>query len=285
MNFPKIDWIKTSQIIAIVFGILGILVLVAYVIVIGLQGYYSGNEIILENFAKFGDFIGGLVGSLWAFAGVLLFYVALMYKRRELDETIRSRDNLKLAYDDQRLAFEKQIKATEFSKFQTLILSLYESFREVRSSLRTITDQEKLMGIPPLIQLIQGLNGGNTNDKIIKIGTIKKTGRSILRTYGGKNYSLAVEFCETFYIIVHNSTQKWVETNDPEYLKYESLVIRSLTEEELLIIFFYGLQPEQELYLGDYFKVGKEWKVRMNMDIRINRPKFYEAWEEFCSTL
>lgn len=32
-----------------------------------------------------GDFIGGVAGSLWAFAGVLLFYIALRLQRRELN--------------------------------------------------------------------------------------------------------------------------------------------------------------------------------------------------------
>jgi hypothetical protein len=34
-----------------------------------------------------GDFIGGVVGSIWAFASVLLFYAALKIQQEELRQT------------------------------------------------------------------------------------------------------------------------------------------------------------------------------------------------------
>jgi hypothetical protein len=38
-----------------------------------------------ERLGQFGDFIGGIVGSLWALAGVVLFYSALVYQRRTFE--------------------------------------------------------------------------------------------------------------------------------------------------------------------------------------------------------
>ncbi len=36
-------------------------------------------------FGQFGDLIGGLVGSIWALAGVILFYVALIDQRKDIE--------------------------------------------------------------------------------------------------------------------------------------------------------------------------------------------------------
>jgi len=52
---------------------------------IKLSGHFdiSGNEILMNETGQVGDFIGGLVGSIWALAGVLLFFSALKLQREE----------------------------------------------------------------------------------------------------------------------------------------------------------------------------------------------------------
>lgn len=46
----------------------------------------SGAEIILDKTGQVGDFIGGVIGSIWALTGVLLFYAALRIQTKELAE-------------------------------------------------------------------------------------------------------------------------------------------------------------------------------------------------------
>lgn len=41
------------------------------------------NPIELDKTAQVGDFIGGLVGSLWSFAGIILFFLALLLQMKE----------------------------------------------------------------------------------------------------------------------------------------------------------------------------------------------------------
>ncbi len=51
------------------------------------------NQINSEKFAQIGDFIGGIVGTLWALAGVLLFYLALREQRKDIQinqETLKT---------------------------------------------------------------------------------------------------------------------------------------------------------------------------------------------------
>ena len=48
------------------------------------QELFIFGSIQAEKFGMSGDFVGGLIGSLWALAGVLLFYTALKYQKNEL---------------------------------------------------------------------------------------------------------------------------------------------------------------------------------------------------------
>lgn len=47
-------------------------------------GINTSEKIDASKFGQFGDFVGGLIGSLWAFAGVILFYVALTEQRDDI---------------------------------------------------------------------------------------------------------------------------------------------------------------------------------------------------------
>ncbi|MEM7102064.1 MAG: putative phage abortive infection protein [Bacteroidota bacterium] len=64
---------------------------IAIVLLIGgffLLGGEAGNNdgLSADKFAHFGEAIGGVVGSIWALAGVILFYIALREQRRFFEE-------------------------------------------------------------------------------------------------------------------------------------------------------------------------------------------------------
>lgn len=42
------------------------------------ESFIISSKLNAEKIAQFGDFVGGIVGSLWSLAGVILFYVALL---------------------------------------------------------------------------------------------------------------------------------------------------------------------------------------------------------------
>lgn len=66
-------------------------------------------QIEASKFGQFGDYVGGLIGSLWAFAGVILFYVALTEQR---DDIRTNREVLKTQVN----ALEQQIKEFELQR-------------------------------------------------------------------------------------------------------------------------------------------------------------------------
>ena len=70
---------------AFIFSITGVIILFVFVIQLSKDYQAFGtNDILLDKTGQVGDFIGGLVGSVWAFAGVLLFFLALTIQRKEV---------------------------------------------------------------------------------------------------------------------------------------------------------------------------------------------------------
>lgn len=72
---------KFSKILLIIGQIIFLLSSIAF---IWHDWYFDfNNSINSEKFSHFGDLIGGLIGSIWALAGVILFYVALTEQRSD----------------------------------------------------------------------------------------------------------------------------------------------------------------------------------------------------------
>lgn len=123
----------------------------------------SDSRVFDSEYGQLGDFIGGLVGSLWAFAGVVLFYVALTEQREDINI---NRDTLEL-----------QIK--EF-KQQT------EELKETRKAYIDQSNTLKQQRFEnTFFQLLANHNSIVNSLDIRKehSGTIVATGRDCFRTY------------------------------------------------------------------------------------------------------
>ena len=104
--------ISMFELIGYVLIIAGVLVLVGGFFAFGLQhrdGSVS-SEAFHTNLGAFGEFIGGLVGSLWALAGVFLFFATLTYQKNE--------------FELQRIELRKTQKIFMQQNFSTLFINL-----------------------------------------------------------------------------------------------------------------------------------------------------------------
>lgn len=115
--------LETLSKLLISFG-LGLLIYSSYC-------YYNGSN--FDNYSKFGDSIGGLVGSLWSLAGILLFYLALTEQRKDIkinQETLKSQiKSLDLQIDEyklQRLELEETRKVLK-DQSETFRIQQFES--------------------------------------------------------------------------------------------------------------------------------------------------------------
>jgi len=82
------------------FAAIGIIVIVVFLIIIANKFSIGSKTLDMSVTGQVGDFIGGLVGSMWAFAGVILFFLALRLQRKEFASQT---EQLSLQKDELRL--------------------------------------------------------------------------------------------------------------------------------------------------------------------------------------
>lgn len=96
-------------------------------IVIGALFFVGGAFIFLnqdsnlEQYGAFGEFFGGIIGSFWSLAGVLLFYAALKTQSKEFiiqrQQLELQRDELKLQRNELKLQrYETELQRKEFER-------------------------------------------------------------------------------------------------------------------------------------------------------------------------
>ncbi|WP_421131758.1 putative phage abortive infection protein [Alteromonas sp. A079] len=112
-----------------------------------------GERINSEKFGHLGDFVGGLMGSLWALAGVFLFYKALTEQRDDFSnnrEALRLQvealeqqiEEFKLSREEQRLSrrvYEEQSKTAKIQQFDSSFYSLLNVYLNIKNHLNSIS--------------------------------------------------------------------------------------------------------------------------------------------------
>ncbi|MEZ8093325.1 putative phage abortive infection protein [Photobacterium swingsii] len=100
-----------------------------------------------EKIAQFGDFIGGFFGSIWALAGVFLFYKALTEQRRDfannkealdlqVDALNHQIEEFKLSRDEQvlnRKVYEDQSRTLKIQQFESNFYSLLNVYINIKN--------------------------------------------------------------------------------------------------------------------------------------------------------
>lgn len=85
-----------------------------FLISISIVFFFSNEHLSLNGVLKsdkvgqFGDFIGGIVGSVWALSGVILFYVALSLQRKEFALQRQELKETRNVFEQQATQFDKQ---------------------------------------------------------------------------------------------------------------------------------------------------------------------------------
>tara|TARA_B100000508_G_scaffold141096_1_gene146793 strand:- start:2759 stop:3871 length:1113 start_codon:yes stop_codon:yes gene_type:complete len=107
------------------------------------------EEIQSDKVGQFGDFVGGVVGSIWALAGVILFYSALTLQRKEFR---LQRRELKETRD----VFQKQSDNFKTQQRENTFFNLLENHRNLVNSISfnkehsRSTPNERLFGYAAL---------------------------------------------------------------------------------------------------------------------------------------
>jgi len=189
-----------------------------------------------SNFSVIGEFLGGTVGSIWALAGVILFFLALIYQKREL---VLQREELK----ESRKIMKSQSQTIAIQQFENTFFQLLNFHINATNSIR---------------DSLKGSNGKSLNAFDAIHRDFKKEVSSLKRRKkenGGNPLILDDESFETCFRTVFegykNTFQHYLEnyrslvlmiedkSHDPDF--YFTILKSHFTEQEVLIQFYYTL--------------------------------------------
>lgn len=127
------------------FSVTGLIILIVFLHNLSSSYTIKGNNPIeLDKTAQVGDFIGGLVGSIWAFAGVILFFIALTLQRKEFKA---QRKELRLQRDE----FKTQRKEFKVNRITNILYKQLSIIEEKAEKLKLSTGNINSSGFQAII--------------------------------------------------------------------------------------------------------------------------------------
>lgn len=133
----KINWeTVVLKSFAIAFAAGGFIVLIVFLFKLKSEYTIWGESTLdMTKTGQTGDFVGGLVGSIWSFAGVLLFFLSLKLQREEFELQRKELENQRFEFQATRL--------TNIANSQTI--QILSAVRELR--FQGITQSSGIAGI------------------------------------------------------------------------------------------------------------------------------------------
>jgi hypothetical protein len=248
------------------------------------------SKINAEKIGQFGDFIGGISGSIWALAGVLLFYKALTEQRVDFANNRKS-------LDLQANALIEQIKEIQLNR------------KELESSRKIYTEQSRTLKIQQFESNFYSLlnihltikNNLPTKDFFRKINNsvlertqnekIEELHNSSIEAYSHK-YELERESLSHYFrslyrlmSIIDNNTF----FDEREKYFYSKIVRSQLSDFELLVLYYNSFTSQgnnllKHLHIKDtpyIFIKGNEAELKNRLEIA---SSIYSQMDRFLLT-
>lgn len=297
------------------FALGGIVFIILAAIVFILFGNWTfSNALNEEKIGQFGDFIGGIIGSLFSLAGVILFYVALKEQRKDINI---NQENLKIqniALNQQVEEFREQkeelIETRKVYEEQTILIREQTNlYKQQNKELKEQTNTAKLQQfdgsffsyLNMFIELKKTIDskteGENYFDKIYsELLMIDAKEKTLLETFTliqskyleifhlNKN-ELSHYFKTLYRIIILIDSCSLEEEKKHQYFK----LLRSQLSDSELLILYYNYHSNLGIKVRPYiikYGILKHIrildKIEMGSDLQVNE-KF--VFEEFLSKI
>jgi hypothetical protein len=264
------------------------------------------GEIELERLSQFSDFIGGLVGPIFALVGVILFYIALTEQRKDFATNREALQSQTKALEQQIVEFELQrqelsetrqvfkIQTETFRKqqFESTFFNLLNLHHQIVNSIDVSRRERKYPGFESVF---------NKNiDRSEKI-TVVTTGRDCFIIFGNEYRKKYTEFKNENpemeeLVLVKKSYWNFYEeyqsdlghyfrnlyhifkfinnSDEPNKNIYTSLVRAQLSNDELFLLFY---NSASDLGNEKFLPLIEEYHLlqNLNTDNLINLEKHY----------
>jgi hypothetical protein len=235
--------------------------------------FSSSDKLKADKVGQFGDFVGGLIGSIWALAGVVLFYVALTEQRSDfatnrkvldaqteaLKQQIKEFELQREELSETRKVFNIQSETLKKQQFESTFFNLVNLHHKIVNSIDLQSRVDKYQGFEKIFA--RGLTDGEKNEKVIQITTGRdcfvkfcKGFRNIYRENKEADTEMIErELCNKSYLEYYENHQsdlghyfrnlyhifKFIKNSDElDKKRYTSLVRAQLSNDELFLLFY-----------------------------------------------
>ncbi len=187
----------------------------------------------VEALGVAGEFLGGTVGSIWALAGVILFFLALIYQKREL---VLQREELK----ESRKIMEHQSATIAIQQFENTFFQLLNFHINAANSIRGLSLSPNGKSANPFDALYMDFKK--------EVGELKQRRKQDSGNVSPDDESFEMCF-KTVYEGYKNTFQHYLEnyrtlvllirskSHDPSF--YFNILRSHFTEQEVLVQFYY----------------------------------------------
>jgi hypothetical protein len=259
---------KITENMAIAILAIGVITLVISGFIFFVKGswvFSIDSNIDESKIGQYGDFVGGIIGSLFSLVGIILFYVALQEQRKDFSTNQKT---LKIQIDafqkqveefelqrgeliETRKIYEQQDKTMKKQQFESNFYSFLNVFLDQRKSLDPNGYTEYFRGIISYLAKIELLATDN-----LKI-SFEKTKSEYLNIYIAERAKLSLYFI-TFYRLLRLIEDSPNIINS-EKIVYHKLLRSLITKDELLILYYnyhspFAKKPVPIVLAYNYFK-------------------------------
>lgn len=240
-------------IVGIAFGAL--LLSALFFIVCG--DWHFSTTMSEEKVGQFGDFVGGFIGTVLAFAASLLYLLALKEQRKDVRINQQSLQKQTEEFQNQvselqqsRQAFQKQLEMMQKQQFESNFYSYFNIYLDVKSNIVGKDTNEtsilhKFLG--DLSSRLSSTNLLGRNEYQAYMFASQEYCKEIISS----GFSLSHYF-RTFYRLMTIAVSAPGDSQI-EKMKYVKIIRSQLSEEELLVLYYnshsrYAGQAKQLLY-------------------------------------
>ncbi|MEK6495471.1 putative phage abortive infection protein [Myroides odoratimimus] len=221
---------------------------------------HYGNSINEEIIGQFGDFSGGVVGTIFSLIGVILFYISLKEQRNDFKINKEALENQLEAFEQQikefelqreelketRKIFEQQTKTMNNQQFESNFYSLLNVF---------LDNKNKLIDKNLFTDVINSISTelDFTNNE----STVESVFNNYYIAYLEKQGELAMYFMSLYRLF--KIIEECVHLSDSEKTYYHKILRALISKSELLVLYYnyhsdFGRKPLPIVIKYNYFK-------------------------------
>lgn len=246
---------ETFSIIIVALAFISLLLSALLFVIFG--NWHFSTIMSEEKVGQFGDFVGGFIGTVLAFAASLLYLLALKEQRKDVrinQESLQKQaeefQNQVSELQQSRKAFQKQLEMMEIQQFESYLYSYFNIYLKIKSSITASNSNEGSLLKSFLNKLSYRLKMKNLDGKN-EYQAYVFASQEYCKEIISSGFSLTHYF-RTFYRLMSIAVSAPVNSKI-DRMKYVKIIRSQLSEEELLILYYnshsrYAGQSQNLLY-------------------------------------